>query len=316
MNSRDLRIERLGWASVLLLLLMAVLWSGNFIALKIALKTVPPIWSAFWRMVSGSAVVVLWAWSQGVRLHPTVGERGPLLNLGLMFTVQIALLNIGQDLTSPAYSAILLNSHAIFANVISHFSIPGDRLSRRRVTGLLIAFAGICVVFLGYPTARLAVNPAAGNLAIILSASILAVRTVYTKRLVHYVDPVLAVVWQGLVSLPVFLLIGIFTEPFVKQPLNWGACVALLYQGVVIAGFCYVIWTKLIKRHSPGVLSTYGLSVPVFGVVFSALAFGENITLRLLVGMVAVAIGLLIVTREPDQQTRGSKGPGPGGIVQ
>ena len=288
MDSGRMRIERLGWSSILLALTISALWGGNFVALKIALTTVPPIWMAFWRMLLGAAVVAVWAWSRGTRLSPTVGERGPLVTLGFMFTVQIALLNIGVDFTSPAYSVILVNSHPIFANAISHFFVPGDRLSRRRATGLVIAFAGICLVFFGHPTARLAEHPVAGNLIVILSAALLAARIVYTKQVVQHVEPVLAVVWQMLLSLPAFLLIAVFTEPFVKQPFNWEAAVALFYQGVVIAGFCYVTWTRLLRRHSPGVLSTFGFTTPIFGVVLSALAFAEPITPRLLAGMAAV----------------------------
>ena len=308
MDSGRMRIERLGWSSILLALTISALWAGNFVALKTALTTVPPIWMAFWRMLLGAAVVAVWAWSRGTRLSPTVGERRPLLTLGVMFTVQIALLNIGVDFTSPAYSVILLNSHPIFANAISHFFVPGDRLSRRRATGLVISFAGICLVFFGHPAARLAEHPVAGNLIVILSAALLAARIVYTKQVVQRVEPVLTVVWQMLLSLPAFLLIAVFTEPFVKQPFNWEAADALFYQGVVISGFCYVTWTKLLRRHSPGVLSTFGFTTPVFGVVLSALAFAEPITPRLLAGMAAVAAGILIATREPDLKTRESVG--------
>ena len=301
-----MRIERLGWSSILLALAISALWGGNFVALKWALATVPPIWLAFWRMLIGGAVVAVWAWSRGIRLSPAVGEWGSLVIMGIMVTVQIALLNIGVDFTSPAYSVILLNSHPIFANAISHFFVPGDRLSRRRATGLFIAFSGICLVFFGHPAARLAEHPVAGNLIVIVSAALLAVRIIYTKQVVQHIEPVVAVVWQMLLAVPAFLLIAVFTEPLVKQPFSWGAAVALFYQGVVIAGFCYVVWARLLRRHSPGVLSTFGFSTPVFGVVLSALVFAEPITPRLLAGLAAVAAGILIVTREPDLKTQGS----------
>ena len=302
-ETRD-TLRPLGLGGGLTVLLLAALWGGNFVLLKIALTTIPPIWIAFWRMLLGTAVVTAWGWSHGTRLTPVTGERGPLATLGFMFAVQIALLNIGVDFTSPAYGVILLTSHPIFANVISHFFVPGDRLSRRRATGLLIAFAGICLVFFGQPTARLAEHPVAGNLIVTLSAVLLAARIVYTKQLVQRVEPVLAVVWQMLVSLPAFLLVAALTEPLLKQPFNREAAAALFYQGIVIAGFSEVVWISLLRRHSPGVLSTFGFAVPVFGVILSALAFAEPITLRLLAGMAAVAAGVLIVTRQPDLQTR------------
>ena len=306
-ETRD-TLRPLGLGGGLTVLLLSALWGGNFVVLKIALATISPIWVAFWRMSLGSVVVAGWAWSRGTRLSPAAGERGPLVTLGFMLAVQIALLNIGVDFTSPAYGVILLTSHPIFANVISHFFVPGDRLTRRRATGLLIAFTGICLVFFGQPTARLAEHPVAGNLIVTLSAVLLAARIVYTKQVVQRVEPVLTVVWQMLVSLPAFLLVAALTEPLLKQPFNREAAGALVYQGIVIAGFSEVAWIRLLRHHSPGVLSTFGFAVPVFGVVLSALAFAEPITPRLLAGMAAVAAGILIVTRRPDLKTQSLTG--------
>ena len=308
-----MRIEPLGLSSILLLLAISGLWGGNFVVLKAALVTVPPIWIAFWRMLLGTVVVAVWGRSGGMTLTPTAGERRPLVTLGFMLTVQIALLNIGADFTSPAYCVILLSCHPIFANAISHFFVPGDRLSQRRAIGLFSAFAGTCLVFFGQPAARLAEHPVAGNLLVTLSAALLAARVVYTKKVVQNIEPALTVVWQMAFSLPAFLLMAVFTEPFLKQPFNWGAAGALCYQGVVIAGVCEVTWIRLLRRHSPGVLSTFGFTVPVFGVVLSALAFAEPITPRLLVGLAAVAAGILTVTREPDLRSAESMRSGPSG---
>ena len=72
---------------------------------------------------------------------------------------------------------------------------------------------------------------------------------------------------------------------------------ALLYQGVVIAGVCFVGWTMLLKHHSPGTLSMFGFTAPLFGIFLSALFFGEAITARLWIGLVAVTAGILLVTR-------------------
>jgi drug/metabolite transporter (DMT)-like permease len=52
-----------------------------------------------------------------------------------------------------------------------------------------------------------------------------------------------------------------------------------------------------LQRHSPGSLSVFGVSVPVFGVILSALLFHEAITGRLIAGVVAVMVGIVIVTR-------------------
>ena len=67
----------------------------------------------------------------------------------------------------------------------------------------------------------------------------------------------------------------------------------------MIAGFCFVSWTLLLKKHSAGTLSMFGFFVPFFGVFLSAAVFGEAVSAHLLTGAALVTLGVVIVTRKP-----------------
>ena len=296
-NGARMSASRIGTGSALLAVATAALWGGNVVALKLGLATFPPFWSAFWRMAVGVTVVGVWALSQGIALKPPPRERRFLLALGVLFTLQITMLNTGVNWTSPAYAVVLLNAYPIFANVISHFFVPEDRLSWMRALGLALAFGGICIVFLGRPEQRLASNPILGNLLTTVSALLLGVRTVYTQRLVQTIDPVRPVFWQMVFCLPFFLVGGAYVEGPLLQPLQWDAVLAVVYQGTVVAGLCFVVWTTLLQRVSPGTLSMFAFTTPIFGVMLSAWYFGEDVTPRLLMGVIAVTAGIVIVTR-------------------
>ena len=278
-------------------LAISIVWGGNVVALKIGLDTFGPFWSAFWRMVAGVAVVSLWGWSRGIPLLPPRGERGLLAALGVLFVVQIAAMNHGVSWTSPAYAVVLLNAHPIFANFVGHFFVPEDRLSWARVLGLALAFGGVCVVFLGKPDEALGARPILGNLVVTFSGFLLGARTVYTQRLVRTMDPVRPVLWMMIFSLPVFLLLALTHEEPLLQPINTAAVSAVLFQGVVIAGLGFIVWTTLLKTISPGTLSMFAFVTPIFGVLLSGLVYGEEITPRLILGVLAVSAGILIATR-------------------
>jgi drug/metabolite transporter (DMT)-like permease len=290
--------RRIGWTAALIAIAVSTLWGGNVVALKLGLLTFPPIWSAFWRMLVGALVVGVWALSQRISLRPQAGETGVLLALGALFTVQIGCLNFGVNLTSAAYGVVLLNSYPIFANIGAHFFVPGDRLSTRRAIGLALSFAGVCLVFLGRPEGGLAANPMLGNVVVIASAMMLGCRVVFTQRIVQSMEPVRPVFWQMAISVPAFLLVASLTEPPAIQPVNWPAFAAVIYQGAVVAGLCFVIWTLLLKRYSPGALSMFGFIAPFVGVILSALLFGEAITPRLWGGVMLVVMGIALFTRE------------------
>jgi drug/metabolite transporter (DMT)-like permease len=277
-------------------LLVSAMWGGNVVALKLGLTAFPPLWSAFWRMALGVGALGAYAWFARVALKPAMGERSRLALLGALFTVQISLLNMGTNLTSPAYAVVLLNSHPIFANLAGHFVEFEPRLNRLRILGLALAFGGVCVVATGRPPARLAPQPLLGNALLIGSAVLLGLRGVYTRGLVQSIEPTRALFWQLLLSLPAFLLLGAVFEPPLSGRLRWQPAAAVAYQGVVVAGFCFIAWTSLLRRHSAGTLSMFAFTVPFFGMALSALLFGEELGLRLLLGAAAVTAAILIVT--------------------
>ncbi|MCP5118793.1 MAG: DMT family transporter [bacterium] len=286
-----------GIASASLAMASSLLWGGNMVALKLGLTTFAPFWSAWWRMAIGALVIAAWARSRNVRLPMPPDERRPLLTLTAMFTAQIVLLNTGADLSSPAYAVVILNSHPIFSNVVGHFVASEHRLTPIRLIGLALAFAGICYLVLGRPIETLAPRPLLGNLLLLGSALLLGIRTVYTRWIIQSIEPMRALVWQMLGSLPVFLVSAVLLEPMLLKPVTTVPILALAYQGVIIAGLCFIIWTMLLRRHAAGTLAMFAFTVPFFGILASALVFGEPVTPRIILAALLVTGGLALVGR-------------------
>lgn len=289
--------QPLSFSSGALALWVSVLWGGNVVAIKLGLGTLPPFWSAFWRFSVGAVTVLIWAWFRRSELLPKREDRGPAVLLGCLFAAQISCLNLGVGLTSPAYGVVLLNAHPVFTNLFGHFVDSEDKLNLRRLFGLTLAVIGMSYVAAGKPDAALAPNPIAGNLILIVSAALLAIRALYTRRLVQRVNTFKPVVWQMSFALPVFLGFALLLEPPLLQPLSWPPMAAIFYQGAIIGGFCFVSWTELLQKHSAGVLSMFAFLVPFFGVFLSAVMFDETIQPGLLLGAGLVTAGIVIVTR-------------------
>ncbi len=294
----------IGWSSAALAIFVSILWGGNIVSLKIALATVPPFWCAFWRMVLGAAVLSAWALSRGVPLRPLKGEGRGLFGLGMLFAVQIALMNEGALMTSPAFGEVIINSYAIFANVVAHFAM-NERLNGSRALGLALAFAGLCLVAFSRPDSALAPKPLEGNLVMILSSILLGIRQVYTRWLVQGTHPARAVVWMLLWSIPAFLLGSLVTgEPLLLRELTWRPVAAIAYQGVVVAGVCFVGWAWLLRKHPAGSISMFSFLVPFAGIAFSMALLGEPLRKGLLMGAALAVGGLLLVAFSGRSVTR------------
>jgi drug/metabolite transporter (DMT)-like permease len=279
-----------------LALLLSILWGANPVAIKVGLEDAPPIRLAWMRFLVGGVVVVAWGWAtgrlRGLRLEP--GEIRTLLTLGLLFTVQIGSMNVGTAMTTAAHSAVLLNLYAVHTVVLAHFLIPGDRLTVRRVAGVVVAYAGIVMLFrsqvgAGAPTL-------AGDVVMFVSSLILAERTVYLARAVHRLDHLKLLLAQAVIGTAVFLVISLLFET-VPTRWTWRLAGSIGYQGVVIAGFNFVVNLWLLERYRPSVLATFFLTQPIFGVVAAALVTGERLTADLFVASAAVAVGIGLTTR-------------------
>ena len=280
-----------------LALLLSVLWGGNPVAIKIGLHDAGPFTLGWVRFVLGGLSILAWAWwtgtLKGFRIEPH--EWRPLGVLGLLFTIQIGLMNLGTDLTSASHSAVLLNAYAIHTVVLAHFQVPGDRLTPRKLGGAVIAYAGIVILFSrqlgGGGTSLL------GDVVVSISAALLGERTIYLARAVQRIDPTKLLLAQAVIGSAGLAGLSLWLEG--GLPHRWTASLALAigYQGIVVAGFNFIVNLWLLKRHRPSALAGFWLTSPIFGVLLSALFVGDPLTRALLLASVLVAIGIGLASR-------------------
>lgn len=279
-----------------LALFLSALWGGNPVAIKIGLLDAPPFWLGAARFVLGGLAILAWAWWSGtlrgfrIERH----EWRPLSFLGVLFTAQIGCLNLGTELTTASHSAVVLNAYAVHTVVLAHFLIPGDRLTPRKLGGVLIAYAGIVLLFarqLGGEATLL------GDLIVSVSALLLGERTVYLARAVQHIDPTKLLLAQALIGSVGLAALSLWLEA--GSPPRWTASLvaALLYQGVVVAGFNFIANLWLLKHYRPSALAGFFLTSPIFGVLLSGPFTGEPITGALLLASLLVAIGIGLTSR-------------------
>lgn len=278
-----------------LVTLLSFLWGGNPIAIKVALADAPPIRQAWMRFILGGLTVLVWAWITRRPFRISRHEVRPLLVLGVIFTVQIALLNLGVKYTSAGHVSILLNAYPIYIVLLAHFFVPGDRLSGSRAAGVLVAYAGVVLLFAGELSSRSAYL--VGDLLTSGSAFLLGVRTIYLNRAVQRIDPVKLLLAQVGFSVPWYLLASGLFEANYPYRWTWNLALAIGFQGIIVAGFNFILNLRLLKTYKPSGLAAYFLTTPVFGVFLSWLIVGEGITLRLLASAALVVGGIALASR-------------------
>lgn len=274
------------------------LWGGNPVAVKLGLEAFPPLWSALLRFSLGAACVAAWAAFMRVPLWPARDEWPALLSIGLLFTVQLALMNIGFAGTTGARGSVLISTNPLFGVLFAHFLVPGDRVGAARAAGVLVAFAGAALVLLrGSPGDAGGWGASTGDWIVLASACLLGLRLALSGRFLRRVNEVRFNFWTMLLSLPLFAAGALTWEEIRWEKVGAVPIAGIVYQGVVVAGLAFTANLYLMRRYPPSVMISFNFIAPVAGVLLSMLLLGDTLTAGLVGGMALVAMGLALIAR-------------------
>ena len=283
--------------AALLAVFVHSLWGANPVAVKFGLEVFPPFWTGFIRFAIGACCVALWASLTGLKLWPKVDEWSGLLRLAVFFFVQITAMNIGYGLTPGSVASVLTSTYPLFAALFAHMFLIDDKLTRPKAIGLIVAFSGVSLVLLRDVNFGAGDFVGFGGFVVLLSATLLGGRMIFSAHLLRRIDPIRVVFWQALFSLPAFALGGLLVEEIRWDALALPPIAGLLYQGIVIAGFGFMVNTHMVKRYSPTLVNSFGFVSPISGVLLSLWLLQESLSWQVAVGTLTVAAGLVIITR-------------------
>lgn len=272
--------------SMLLATLVAALWGGNFIAVKLATREFSPLLLLALRfLITGLLMLPLAGRLPRRCLVPVlvVSVTLGVLHFGLMFAgvqrIDVGIASIATQLGVP-FSTLL-------AVVLFR-----DRLGWRRLLGVTVAFAGV-VVLAGVPGV---VGDLPGLGLVVAGAFAWAVSNAVIK---HYgpFDTHMLTAWMGLLATPQLLGLSLLLESGQWQSLvdaTWVGWAALAYTVVGSTIIAYSLWYWLINTNPVSHVVPFTLLAPVFAVAAAVLLLGEQITMPLLIGgaMTIAGVGL------------------------
>jgi len=287
------------------LALLCASWGLSQVAVKIAGEGISPAMQAGLRSIGSAVLLVLWARGRGVPLVERDRTLLPGIAAGLLFAGEFLLVFTGLTFTTASRGVIFLYTAPFVTAIGAHLFVPGDRLTRGRGAGLVIAFAGIVIAFadaLRLPTRVELVGDllclggavAWGATTVLIKASRLrqasAVRTLFYQ------------LGTSAVVLPVFALATGESGITRATPLIIGA---LAYQIIVVAFASYAVWFWLVTRYPASRLAAFTFLTPIFGVAAGGIVLGEPIGPGMVIALALIAGGIYLVNR-PSRPVRES----------
>jgi drug/metabolite transporter (DMT)-like permease len=284
--------------------LCAALWGGLAVAIRYTQEDIPPFLTAGLRFALASLFMAAWAKRDGAMLRPLSGEAARLALAGLLLYAQIGTFHWGLTKTNSSHASVLIGANPVIVAVLAHFLLPGDRLTVLKSLGLMLASAGLLLVVTGSMSvatqSSVSSDPATlkGDLVIFVSSFLLGSSLVYTKMLLRRMAAGKILFWSYVLATLGFLGTSAALEPVANVRFTSASFWGLMYQSVLVAGFCFAAWTALLRRHKASQLVVFAFGQPLFGMLFGRLFRDDPLTLGLAAGGLAIGIGILLVTRQ------------------
>ena len=289
-------VLRMGWREWVLLGGLALVWGGSFFFNAVAVRELPALTIVCIRL--GLAACVLWVFVlirgtrliRSVRLWLILAVIG-LVNMGLPFLC----IAIGQSYIASGLAAILNATTPVFGALVAHFIAVHEKLTMRRLAGVVIGFCGVAAMF-GLDAQSLASGanlPA--QLLVLCAALCYAFGGALSQRCLRgQVEPVTAACGQitcAAVLLTPFALV--IDQPFRLAMPGFPVLLALAGIAVLSTALAYIVYFYLIGRV--GVTNTLSVTllVPVSAIAMGVAVLGEIIYLRHIVGLAIISLGLV-----------------------
>jgi len=298
--------------SYFLLFLPPFFWSTNFIVGKALAHKVPP-----WTLNTGRFVVsalILTPLLLYRREWPSLSRQWiiPLILMSLTGVFAFnSLLYIGLHYTT-AINATLVNSTIPVTTACIAWLLIGEKMTWRRVLGILLSFSGVgWVVSQGSLEIllRLRFNP--GDVIVFFATALWGFYSVMAKRMMQQLTPLaLTTLTTGIGAL--FLLPAAFLE-LSLSPADLSRLEVLfsfLYLGIFPSFFSFLVWNRSILIFGPGRATLVYNTLPLFAVILSGIFLGETLMPYQIAGGVVIIAGVIIGTKEnaPKEQSASLRG--------
>ncbi len=292
--------QTMGWTEWGLLIVLSILWGGSFFFVGVAVKALPPFTIVALRVVIAALALNI--------LVPAMGHRMPtgrqawlaFLGMGLLNNaIPFSLIVWGQIYIASGLASILNATTPFFTVIVAHFFLADERLSGRRLIGVIVGITGV-VIMIGLQALD---GLGGGNFALLAQLAIVtatlsyAFSGVYGRRFSGMgLSPLVVATGQltaaSALLIPIALLID---QPWtLAMPgLNvWGAVIGL---ALISTSLAYIIYFRILAVAGATNLLLVTLLIPVSAILLGTTILGERLEPRHFVGMGLLAIGLIII---------------------
>jgi drug/metabolite transporter (DMT)-like permease len=272
-----------------------LLWSSAFSVAKFAMADCPPLLLLTARfllaglLMLGAAAVYRTPFNLSRRdfaIFAALGVANQAVYLGLGY--------VGMRGISSGLSALIISANPVLTAVLAA-SFLGERMTWRKVTGLVLGIGGVAFVVQN----RLAggAEHLSGIVLTIAALVSLVGGTILFKRFAPNGNLWIGNGVQSLAAGLALAPVAFGAESVADVVPSWRLLAAFAYLVLLVSVLAYLLWFRILAVSGATAASSYHFLMPPLGLLFGWLLLGEPVAPLDLIGIVPVALGIYLVTR-------------------
>jgi len=288
------QMNRSDW---LILVVLAAIWGGAFLFIGIAVKHVQPLTYVWLRLTI--AAIAMWTYLKVRRQSLGLPRQvwGAILLLALLNNaLPFTLFGWGQTHIASGLASILNATTPIWGVVVAHFLTHDERMSPRKLAGVLLGFGGVATMIGPSLLSDIGTN-ALAQLACVTASLSYALAAVWARRFRRIgVSPLSVTTGQLTAGAIVMLPLSMFVDqPWTRAFPPLGAWAAITALALFCTAFGYVLYFRLIDRAGATNALLVTLLVPPVAIVLGALFLNETLAPQDFLGLALIALGLAAI---------------------
>ena len=275
--------------------LLAVIWGGSFLSIRLALNEVPVMTAVAHRVFW--AMLVLWGYILVRKLPLPSNPKiwAAFLVMGLLNNViPFSLMAWGQLHIETGLTSILNATTAIFGVVVASMVFSDERLTPSRAIGVVLGFLGVATA-IGLENLMQFTIRSTAQIAVLAGTLSYALAGAWARKMLIGLPPQVAaagmLTGSAIVMVPVALAID--GPPSLQLSVTaWGA---IAYYAVVATACAYLLYYRILAMAGSGNLMICTLLVAPVAIVLGAVVLGEELAPRAYAGFGLLTLGLLVL---------------------
>jgi len=282
-----------------------LVWGTTYLAIRIAIETIPPLSMVGARYLMTALILFGWAYSMN-HPRPTLRDwkRSAVVGILLIFFASGSIAWTEQFIPSGLV-ALIVASLPIWLAIVDWLSSGESRPDRYTISGFILGSVGVGIIsFMGkqgvIENARIDGSLILGILLLSAASIAWAIGSLYSRKTESKTSLQYLIAMQALTGGTLVMLLGVIRGEWIGfsiSQVSMSSSLALGYLVVFGTIIAYSTYVWLIKVGNPTIVGTYAYVNPVIALVLGAVLISEPLNTQMLIGTGFILLAIFLVNK-------------------